>query len=136
MKISCSYCGRIHEKKFDCGKKPVRVKKKYEKDIFRSSYIWQKKTEQIKDRDNYLCQFCLRNFKGTKSRINNKRLSVHHAVPLKEDYELRLDDENLITTCDVHHEMAESGEITLNEVKKIIMEQQSKMPPGKEEYII
>lgn len=136
MKISCSYCGRIHEKKFDCGKKPIRIKKKYEKDIFRSSYIWQKKTEQIKERDNYLCQFCLRNFKGTKYRINNKRLSVHHAVPLKENYELRLDDENLITTCDMHHEMAESGEITLSEVRKIILIQQSKMPPGKEMYII
>lgn len=128
MKISCSYCGRIHEKKFDCGKKPVRVKKRYEKDKFRSTYAWQVKTEQIKERDNYLCQFCLRNFNGTKSRINNKNLSVHHAVPLKDDYELRLDDNNLITTCNVHHEMAESGMISLSDVKKVITEQQNKSP--------
>lgn len=131
MKISCQYCGRIHEKKFDCGKKPIRVKKRYEKDAFRSSYIWQKKAEEIKERDNYLCQFCIRNYKGTKSRLNSVRLSVHHAVPLKEDFELRLENDNLITTCDVHHEMAESGEISRDDVKQVIMEQERKVPRGK-----
>lgn len=135
MKISCAYCGRIHEKKFDCEKRPVRVKKRYEKDAFRSTYAWQKKTEEIKRRDNYLCQFCLRNFIGTKRRINGKKLSVHHAIPLKEAYELRLDNRNLITACDIHHELAENGTIPLLEVQKIITEQE-KVRPGDETGLI
>ena len=128
MKVSCIYCGRIREKKLDCGKRPARVKRRYEKEVFRSSYAWQKKNEEIKRRDNYLCQFCLRNIIGTKKRINGEKLSVHHAIPLKEAYELRLDNENLITTCDVHHELAESWTIPLSEVQKIIMEQEEISP--------
>ena len=130
MKISCNHCGRIHEKKFDCGKKPVYIRKRYEKDVFRSSYTWQKKAKEIKERDNYLCQLCLRGYRGTRSRINNTRLSVHHAVPLKQDYELRLENENLITVCDIHHELLEKGVISLKEAKSVIREQEKRSPRG------
>lgn len=129
MKRSCSYCGRIHDSRYDCGKRPKKFKKKYEHDAFRSTSAWQKKAEEIKERDNYLCQICFRGLYGSRTRINSTNLSVHHAVPLKTDYDLRLSNSNLITLCGKHHEMAENGEIPLDEVRGIIREQEN-IPRG------
>lgn len=129
MLKSCSYCGRIHDSKFNCGKKPQRIKKKYEKDSFRSTAAWQRKAEEIKGRDNYLCQVCIRNLYETKVRMNSTDLSVHHAIPLKTNYELRLNNDNLITLCEWHHELAESGKIPLEVILDII-KQQENIPPG------
>ena len=42
---------------------------------------------------------------------NNKRLSVHHITPIKDDPERYLDEDNLITLCERHHEEAENGKI-------------------------
>lgn len=38
-------------------------------------------------------------------------LSVHHIVPIEEDYSLRLDNDNLITLCSLCHSIAETGGI-------------------------
>ena len=54
--------------------------------------------------------------------MNN--LSVHHNIPIGEDYNKRLDNNNLLTVCSVHHEMCESGEISKEIVQKIIDEQE------------
>lgn len=67
---------------------------------------------------------------GTKRRINHISLSVHHAIPLQIDYEKRLDNDNLLTVCDMHHEMAENGEIPYEEIKRIIDEQNAGVSPG------
>ncbi len=106
MKISCQYCGRIHDKKFDCGKKPQKINKRTHKDRFRSSTQWTRKAIEIKERDNYLCQVCL-----SKGKLNCTELETHHIIPLEEDYERRLDNDNLITLCHRHHEQAENGNI-------------------------
>ncbi|WP_251353784.1 HNH endonuclease [Hominisplanchenecus murintestinalis] len=127
MLKSCKYCGRIHDSKFNCRKKPVRRKIKYtESDKFRRTQKWTDKAVEIKCRDNYLCQACIRELHGTIRKYNHKRLSVHHAIPICDDWDRRLDDDNLITLCSMHHEMAESGEISYEEIKKIIDEQQAK----------
>ena len=110
--------------------KPKRIKKKSEKDAFRSTAIWQRKAEEIKERDGYLCQICLRDLYGTKRKVNHIKLSVHHAIPLQIDYARRLDNDNLLTLCNLHHEMAESGEIPYELIKKIIDEQEKEYPPG------
>ena len=49
---------------------------------------------------------------------------MHHIVPLVEDYEKRLDDDNLITLCSRHHEMAEKGDIDRRELLRIAKEQE------------
>lgn len=41
----------------------------------------------------------------------NAKLQVHHIEPLEERFDLRLDDDNLVTCCDRHHKMAEVGDI-------------------------
>lgn len=40
-----------------------------------------------------------------------KLLHVHHIEPLVECFERRLDDDNLLTCCSTHHELAEAGKI-------------------------
>ncbi len=115
---------RIHDSKFDCGKKPVRKKQGNSKDRFRWTQAWQKKREEIKERDKYLCQVCIRNIYDTKNQFNYNDLEVHHAISLEEDFDKRLDNDNLITLCEEHHEMAERGEIPREVVLKIIGEQE------------
>lgn len=113
---SCKYCGRIHDISFDCGMKPkYYAKKGNDIDIFHWSKAWEKKSKAIKERDNYLCLVCL-----SKKIYENKTLSTHHIVPLKEDWERRLDDDNLITLCRVHHEQAESNKISRKKLFELV----------------
>ena len=126
MKKACKYCGKIHERDYVCEKKPElkpkRYSKKYERreDIFRSSYEWQKKRTYILKRDKYLCQACLHNLFGTACRLTTNGLSVHHIRPLKTNFDLRLDDSNLITLCKTHHEFAENGRISAKQLLEIV----------------
>lgn len=47
---------------------------------------------------------------GTK-KITTEHLEVHHIVPIADAWDDRLNDDNLITLCREHHEMAEQGKI-------------------------
>jgi 5-methylcytosine-specific restriction endonuclease McrA len=126
MLKSCKYCNRIHDSKLDCGKKPQRRKQGNDKDKFRWTKAWQGKREEIKDRDLHLCQICIRKLYNTSKQYNYDDLEVHHAIPLEEDFDKRLDNENLLTLCESHHEMAESGEIPRKVIIDIINEQEKK----------
>ncbi len=124
MKKACPYCGKIHDRKYVCEKRP---EKRYpsrsspnREDIFRWSYEWKLKREHILKRDRYLCVACYNNLAGTRGRFNNMDLSVHHIRPLKTNWELRLCDENLITLCRMHHEMAEKGEINSEKLLNLL----------------
>lgn len=123
---SCKYCGRIHAKDFNCGKKPARKKLNTQADRFRWSQLWKDKREQIKERDHHMCQVCIRNLYGAQNQYVFNDLEVHHIIPLAEDYECRLDDDKLITICEPHHEKAERGEIPREELLRIAKEQEDK----------
>lgn len=133
MLRSCSLCGKIHDSKYMCKQKELSIKERQKKfkyttnDKFRSTQAWQHKREEIKDRDLQLCQICIRNLymNDNLKQYTYDNLSVHHAVPLEEDYSRRLDNDILITTCDHHHEMMESGEIPRDIVLDIIEEQEN-----------
>ena len=71
-------------------------------------------------RDLYLCVACRHKLPGYVRQLNNEELSVHHIKPLKTNYDLRLDDDNLITLCRVHHEMAEKNEINSEDLLKAL----------------
>lgn len=122
MKKSCKYCGGIHEVGFKCPKAKKRnYKMKYnEYDSFRSTYIWQRKREEIKERDLYLCRACMDENLNERIEYNSEDLSVHHIVPLSVDYSLRLENDNLITLCDRHHKEAENGVIKAEYLKSLI----------------
>ena len=80
MLRACKYCGRIHDSKRRCGSRPASKKKITDKDRIRSSYEWQKKREDIKQRDRYVCQLCIRGLYGTRKRYEHENLSVHHII--------------------------------------------------------
>jgi len=110
---SCNICGRIHRVGERCPQKKYRKREGRDEDAFRSTSAWQKKREQIKQRDLYLCRVCLAE-KGAQTREGFcfGGLSVHHIEPLGEAWERRLDDDNLITLCGYHHELAENGRVS------------------------
>lgn len=55
-----------------------------------------------------------------------ENLSVHHINPIAEDWDSRLDNDNLITLCRKHHEQAEASLISKKELRKIAEEQEEK----------
>lgn len=132
MLKACSYCGRIHDSKYICPQKEQSIKnrqsyrteKSKQSRSFHNSKKWQDKREDIKFRDNYCCQVCVRGLHNPNRQYETEDTSVHHIIPLVEDYEKRLDDENLITLCSRHHEMAEKGDIDRRELLRIVKEQE------------
>lgn len=48
---------------------------------------------------------------NTLNQLNYKNLEAHHIISIAEDYNKRLDNDNIITLCQMHHKMAERGEI-------------------------
>lgn len=75
-----------------------------------------------------MCQCCFRMAAGTVRRINPEGLSVHHIIPLEEDYGKGLEGRNLITLCAYHHEQAEKGAISREELFGIAQEQEERHP--------
>lgn len=102
---SCPYCGRIHPKGYDCGRLPKYGRHKgTDEQRFRSSTRWTTKSLRIRERDHYMCVYCMQH----DNHINTADIEVHHIIPVKEDYNRRLDDSNLISLCREHHEQAEA----------------------------
>lgn len=132
MLKACKYCGKIHDTHYDCGRKPVRTRsqaadsKSY---YFRRSDSWTRKSQEIRERDGYLCQICIRKLHNTLRQFNYDTLSVHHIVPINEEYDKRLDNGNLLTVCRMHHEMCEEGMISRQEQLEIAKEQEEKGTP-------
>ena len=115
MLKACPYCGRIHDSQYDCPMKPKRWKQRKESkaNSFRHTYAWKQKRDTIVKRDYQMCRICNEGSYGDFSRTRDPKepLQVHHIEPLEECYDRRLDEENLITVCWQHHEMAEAGKI-------------------------
>lgn len=120
MKRACVYCGRIHDTRYVCDKKP----KPYTRDTVatkaRSTSRWQKTRERVRERDNNVCQCCLRNYPGTIRQYEYNGLSVHHIVKILDDSDMIYDENNLITLCAYHHEEAEAGRISKEDLREIV----------------
>ena len=120
--ISCARCGRIHPWGQCPIPKPVyRGGKRTEARRFRSSARWQRKVEQIQQRDMHMCKMCL-----ADGILNMRDLAVHHIVPITQSDELKLEDSNLITLCRRHHDMVEG-----NEEYSDLLHRLAEIPPGK-----
>lgn len=129
MLKSCKYCGRIHDSKIVCKSKEEAQKRRKRfsnKDRFRGTEVWKRKRKEIRERDRCICQVCVRNLYNPIRIYETDNLQVHHAIPLEDDFDKRLDNENLLTLCERHHEMAESGEIPIEVIRGIIWEQENK----------
>ena len=71
---------------------------------FYNSTAWKRMREEILRRDNYECQLC-----REEGRVNagedgkGKSLVVHHQKHLRDRPDLALEESNLITVCESHH---------------------------------
>ena len=109
--ITCSRCG-IVKRGHICPHKTYRKRERDSKaDAFRKTKRWTDKSIEIRQRDRYLCRVCEANLYNTIRQINADKVEVHHIVPIAEDYNRRLDNDNLISLCNYHHKMAEAGQI-------------------------
>ena len=115
MLKTCKYCGRIVNEYHKCTMKPKYEKKDKKIVAFRNSTDWKKKRTEILERDKHLCRYCLEN-----KRLTYNNIEVHHIIPLKNNFELRLDNDNLISLCRMCHEEAEKGKIPKERHQKII----------------
>lgn len=118
MKKACPYCYKIHDMDYICSKRPQRFQSNPTIAKFRNSTQWRKKRELIRMRDRNMCRLCAIGY-GNKPVEYVSDVSVHHIVPLAVDFSLRLDDDNLISLCSYHHELAENGKIPANLLKKL-----------------
>lgn len=128
MRRSCKYCGRTHPIGYVCKQKP-RYDKPRKKGIdkFRRTADWREKREEILERDGYRCRLC--EHEKLPRRYNNSSLSVHHIVPMSEDWSKRMEDGNLIALCQRHHDQAERGIYS----KKLLFELAEHPPGGQKE---
>lgn len=79
-----------------------------EKKKFYNSKKWKTKRIEILARDKYECQDCIARLKAAKEnnielkgndRLIRRAEEVHHIKELEERFDLRLDDDNLISLC-------------------------------------
>lgn len=126
MLKSCKYCGGIHDRKHVCTSKPVdRRARDTAADRFRNTNAWKVKRKYVRERDNHLCQVCIRNLHNTYTQYSFDT-QVHHIVPILDDYNKRLENSNLISLCRQHHESAEAGGITKELLFRIAKDQEEK----------
>lgn len=115
MLKTCKYCGKIVDTNHKCTMKPKYEKKDKEIVKFRNSKEWKNKRNEIGIRDKHLCRYCLAN-----NRLVYDKIDVHHITPLKKNFNLRLDNNNLISLCRTCHEDAEKGKIPKEVLQEII----------------
>lgn len=126
MKKTCRYCGVVPEDHVCPYRRNMKKiyyrqrKRDSAQDEFRHSEAWKKKSVEIRERDLYICQVCKAGLYNPIYRYEYRDLEVHHIVPLIEDPDLGLDNENLITLCNRHHRMAEKGIIPRAELLKLV----------------
>ena len=137
MRRSCPYCGRIHDGKYICPQKQQKIedrqsyRSKSNQKIynFHRSQDWKNKSIEIRQRDSYCCQVCMRGLHEPIRKYETDDISVHHIVPIAEDWDRRMDNDILVSLCRRHHEMADTGEISSEELMRIA-EEQEKAAPG------
>lgn len=110
---SCSKCGKIHDSRYKCNASKRFFIGGNERKL-RSKYSWTKKSEEIRERANYLCEVC-----RDKGIITHDNLEVHHIVKLVDDESKLLENENLVCLCQEHHKQADRGELDSNYLKEL-----------------
>ena len=122
MLKTCKMCGVVQEGHICPHRKSRQKNSDRQSDKFRNTAVWQRKREEISIRDRHLCQVCLRNLYNTINFINHKSVEVHHITTINDDYNRRLDNDNLISLCSYHHKMADKGMIPKEELYSIVRE--------------
>lgn len=117
---SCAWCGRIHPRDYNCGKRPARKSVRYESEAGRYTKAWEHKSKEIKERSKYLCAYCF-----AQGVYTYEDLETHHILKLRNRPDLLLEDTNLICLCRRHHKMADLGEIPADDLRALVRQRDS-----------
>ena len=109
---ACSRCGKIHDSRFKCNVGKVYTGGEERK--LRSSYDWTKKSKEIRESAQYLCEVC-----RDKGIYTYEGLEVHHIDKVKDNKDKFLDDNNLIVLCVKHHKDADAGRLDKDYLRKL-----------------
>ena len=104
MYRSCSRCGKIHDTNYKCN--VGRIFTGGDERKLRSQYSWTKKSEEIREKANHLCEVC-----RDQGIYTYNNIEVHHIIKVKDDKSLLLDNMNLVCLCQEHHKMADAHAI-------------------------
>lgn len=119
MYKTCSRCGKIHPFDYKCN--VGKVYKGGEERTLRNTYAWEKKSKQIREKAQHLCEVCRR-----EGRLTYNNLEVHHIIKVKDNTSLLLDDLNLVCLCQEHHKKADKGLIDADYLRKIADDREKK----------
>ena len=119
MYKACAKCGKIHSKNGKCPFSKRFIADDEERKL-RKTYRWQRKSEEIREKANYLCEVC-----KDQGEYVFDNLEVHHIVKIKDDKSKLLDNMNLICLCQFHHKMADAGEIPTDYLMDIVERRES-----------
>ena len=129
MYKSCSRCGKIHDSRFKCNF--GKVYRGGDERKLRSSYDWTKKSKEIRDSAQYLCEVC-----RDEGVFTYSGLEVHHIEKLKDRQDLLLDRDNLIVLCTRHHKDADAGKLSKDYLRKLVENRdRENIPVGSEDSI-
>lgn len=124
---SCPFCGRIHPVDYNCPAKPKRVYKGTEERKLRNTNDWKKKSEEIREKAQGLCEVC-----RDKGIYTYKGIEVHHITKIRDDKEGLLDNYNLVALCQEHHKLADKGKIDKDYLRRLARQREEKseaIPP-------
>ncbi|MBP5424284.1 MAG: HNH endonuclease, partial [Paludibacteraceae bacterium] len=92
MYKTCSRCGKIHPFDYKCN--VGKIYKGGEERTLRNTYAWEKKSKEIRDKAQHLCEVCRQ-----EGRLTYNNIEVHHITKVRDDVSLLLDDLNLVCLC-------------------------------------
>ena len=118
MYKSCSRCGKIHDTRYKCN--VGKIYQDTEERKLRSKYSWTKKSTEIREKANYLCEIC-----RDQGIINYDSVEVHHIVKVRDDKSKVLDDYNLLCLCPEHHRQADAHEIDIDYMLRLAKQRES-----------
>ena len=112
----------MHDRGVVCPRKPAR---KYRYDAREANKVhhsnrWTKMSLSIRERDKFLCVYCLEHDK----HVNMTDIEVHHIVPIEQDSDRAYESSNLISLCREHHEQAEKGLIDRGTLEALARQQE------------
>lgn len=113
MYKACSRCGKIHDSRFKCN--AGKTYAKAEERELRSTYRWTKKSREMRENAQYLCEVC-----RDQGVYTYDDLEVHHIEKIREDKSKLLDDDNLIVLCITHHKDADAGRLSKDYLKELV----------------
>ena len=113
MLKTCAKCGKLHQIGERCPESKRFFQTTQERRLRRTN-AWRVKSEEIRQKANYLCEVC-----RDKGIIEYKNIEVHHIIPIKSRPDLYLENLNLISLCNPDHDKADRGEISADYLRHL-----------------